>query len=178
MLASPRYGARDKEIGMRRVGLLCVIGGLALAVAAVAVDAPPVMLDLGPLKPTPAPTPEAANRKRLITTLTVQNIAGGDSVMSFEATDVADTGKGKFRTIAAARYSLRDDNPKLQPLRQKIIGEIRSLESDLLEYAKISGPPKEHRPLLSASSSSESEKADQSDTADKPETPDKPQTPE
>ena len=54
------------------------------------VGPPPVILDLGPVMPTPAPTPKAAQKKRLITTITVQNTAEGETVVTFEATDVAD----------------------------------------------------------------------------------------
>ncbi|MBI4518924.1 MAG: hypothetical protein HY699_24295 [Deltaproteobacteria bacterium] len=133
---------------MRRIVLMAVVFGIGVAVAGTTGDPPPVMLDLGPMVPTPAPTPDKSNRLRLITTITVQNVAGGDSAISFEAMDVADQGKGKFNTVAAARYSLSEDMPKLQALRSKIFRQIRDLERDLLEYAKIAGPPKERRPLM------------------------------
>ncbi len=136
---------------MRRGMLLMAMLAVSV-VGAGASDPPAVMLDLGPVVPTPAPTPEEATRRRLITTITVQNVAHGDSVISFEATDVADKGKDKFQTMAAARYSLTEAPPKLKALRSKIIAEIRDLERDLLEYAEIAGPPKDRPPVLSAPS--------------------------
>jgi hypothetical protein len=123
-----------------------VLVGASLALAAT-FDQPPVMLDLGPVVPTPAPTPEHEIRRRLITTLTIQNSAEGESQISFEAMDVADQGKGKFRTIASKRYHLRDDREKLQALRKKIVSDIRALEHVLLEYAQVAGPPKERKPV-------------------------------
>lgn len=132
---------------MRRVVLLMtMLIGVSPALAGPH-DQPPVMLDLGPVVATPAPTPEAETRRRLVTTLTVQNSAQGESQISFEALDVADQGKGKFRTIASKRYHLQDDREKLQALRKKIVGEIRALEHDLLDYAQVAGPPKERKPL-------------------------------
>ena len=79
--------------------------GLALGVVMVSaakLGPPPVMLDLGPVVPTPVPSPESAEKKRLITTITVQNSPEGESMVSFEATDVADQGKGREARIRAA----------------------------------------------------------------------------
>jgi hypothetical protein len=143
---------------MRRVMAGTLALGVLLSVNSATVDAadpPAVMIDLGPVVPTPEPTPEPATRKRLVTTITVQNIAGGESVMSFEATDVADKGDGKFQTLAAARYSLKEEEPKLKTLRDRIILQVRALERDLLEYAEVSGPPKERRPLIPRSGGEE-----------------------
>ena len=136
---------------MRRFLFIAVMVAGGMATMAASSDPPPVILDLGPVVPTPAPTPEVSTRKRLITTLTVQNAAGVDSVMNFECTDVADAGKGKFHTLAAARYSLSDDNPKLKEVRARIIAKIRDLEHDLLDYAKIAGPPKDRQSLITFS---------------------------
>jgi hypothetical protein len=132
---------------------------LAVGIAAVAVaDPPPVMIDLGPVVPTPAPTPRKAERQRLITTITVQNVAGGESVISFEATDVASSGHGKYRTLAAARYSLSEESPKLKSLHKKIVEQIRRLERDMLDYVAIAGPPKDNQSLLGGSSQSEEDR--------------------
>ncbi len=116
-------------------------------VTATKVGPPPVILDLGPMQPTPAPTPKEAQRKRLITVITVQNTAAGDSVMSFEATEVADEGQGKSHTLAAKTYQLADDKPELQELRTRITEQVRVLEREMLKYVEKAGPPKEHVPL-------------------------------
>lgn len=124
--------------------------GLALGMVMVStakVGPPPVMLDLGPVKATPAATPKSAEKKRLITTITVQNSPEGDSTVSFEATDVADEGKGKLRTLALKTYSLADEKPELTALRGRIMEQIRGLERDMLDYAERAGPPKERAPL-------------------------------
>jgi hypothetical protein len=124
--------------------------GLAVGMVMVAspkVGPPPVMLELGPVVPTPAPTPVAASKKRLITTITVQNSAEGESVISFEATDVADQGDGKIRTLASKNYSLAEEDPKLRDLTGKIVRQIRDLERDMLSYAERAGPPKERAPI-------------------------------
>ena len=124
--------------------------GLALGVVMVATprpEPPPVILELGPVVPTPAPTPKSAQRKRLITVITVQNNPKGETVASFEATDVADEGKDRIHTMASKTYSLADDNPELYDLRDRIYQQIRDLERDLLKYAEKAGPPKERAPL-------------------------------
>ena len=124
--------------------------GLALGllmVSAAKVGPPPVMLDLGPVVPTPAPTPKQAEKKQLITVITVQNTAAGESVISFEATDVADEGKGKTHIIASKTYSLVEENPELKESRQRIVEQVRDLERDLLQYAEKAGPPKERAPI-------------------------------
>jgi len=125
--------------------------GLALGVVMVVgtkVQPPPVLLDLGPMAPTPAPTPKPAEKKRLITTITVQNNAEGESVVSFEASDVADEGEGKFRPLASKNYSFAEEKPELKDMREKILRQIRELEHDMLRYAEVAGPPKERAPLL------------------------------
>jgi hypothetical protein len=110
-------------------------------------EPPPVVLDLGPVQPTPAATPKPAEKKRLITTITVQNSAEGETVVSFEATDVADEGSGKFRVTASKNYSFADQKPELKPLSNKVVQQVRNLERDLLEYAERAGPPKERPPI-------------------------------
>ena len=124
--------------------------GLAVGMVMVATPKagpPPVILELGPVVPSPAPTPVAATRKRLITTITVQNTAKGDTVVSFEATDVADEGKDKIRTLASKNYSLAEDNPALKELRERILEQVRDLEREMLEFVEKAGPPKERAPL-------------------------------
>jgi hypothetical protein len=124
--------------------------GLALGVvmiSAAKVGPPPVMLDLGPVVPTPAPSPRTGERMRLITTITVQNSPDGESVVSFEATDVADEDHGKFRTLAAKNYSLAEEKPGLKALRERIIRNLRGIERDMLEFAERTGPPREREPL-------------------------------
>lgn len=108
---------------------------------------PPVVLDLGPVVPTPAATPKHEEKKRLITTITVQNSATGESVVSFEATDVADQGAGKTHTIASKEYSFADQKPELKDLSEKIMEQIRKVERDMLEYAERAGPPKPRAPI-------------------------------
>jgi hypothetical protein len=124
--------------------------GLALGTVMIAspkVGPPPVIIEFGPVKPTPAPTPKHATKKRLITVITVQNTAAGESVISFEASDVADEGEGKIRPLASKSYSLASEDPKLKELTAKIVGEVRQLERDMLTYAERAGPPKERAPL-------------------------------
>jgi hypothetical protein len=143
---------------MRRLVLIAAVLMTCITAMAASTDPPAVMLDLGPVVATPAPTPEAATRKRLITTLTVQNAAGSDSQVSFECTDVAEQDKGKYRTLAAARYSLSDDSPKLKEVHARIISKIRDLERDLLDFAKIAGPPKDRQSVFGSGSSGDGEK--------------------
>jgi hypothetical protein len=124
--------------------------GLALGVlmvSAAKLGPPPVMLDLGPVVPTPVPSPQPAEKKRLITTITVQNSPDGESIVSFEATDVADQGKGKLRTLASKTYSLAEEKPELKPLRERIIKDLRGIEREMLDFAEQAGPPKERAPL-------------------------------
>jgi hypothetical protein len=124
--------------------------GLALGVVMVAtpkVGPPPVILDIGPVVPTPAPTPRSAQRKRLITVITIQNTAKGETVASFEATDVADEGKDRVRTLASKTYSLADEDPQLKELRERILQQIRELEHNMLKFAEKAGPPKERAPM-------------------------------
>ena len=124
--------------------------GLALGVVMVATPKPgppPVILELGPVVPTPAPTPKHANRKRLITVITVRNNPNGETVTSFEATDVADEGEERIHTLASKTYSLTEEDPKLNDLKARIMQQIRDLEREMLKYAEKAGPPKEHAPV-------------------------------
>jgi hypothetical protein len=123
-----------------------LVAGVALA------ERPgPVMRELGPVLPTPAPSPLAEERLRMITSLTIQNKPDGDSVITFEATDFGRSRKKKAdrdRILATEFYSLIE--PKKQAasaLADEILLKIRDLENDLLEYVEIVGPPRERRPL-------------------------------
>ena len=131
---------------MRSTGWIAVLIGLA-TIGASKLETPPVIIELGPVVPTPVATPKRAERKRLITVITVQNAADGESAISFEASDVADEGEGKFRPLASRTYSLVDEEPKAKQLRGKILKQVRDLERDMLEYVQIVGPPKERAPL-------------------------------
>jgi hypothetical protein len=127
--------------------------GLALGVLAAStqIGPPPVVLDLGPIKPTPAPTAKRAEKKRLISTITVQNSANGDSVISFEATDVADEGTEKLPLVAARTYSMADADNAPEATREtarRIVSQIRELEREMLHFAEQVGPPKPRQPLV------------------------------
>ncbi len=135
--------------------LLVVVSLWAVVAAAEArLGPPPVILDLGPFQPTPAPTPAPAQKKRLITTFTVQNSPSGETVVTFEATEVAEEREGKTRTLASKQYSLAEAEEKaeLRPLARKILEQLRSLEGELLEFVEKSGPPKPRAPLTGGSS--------------------------
>jgi hypothetical protein len=134
------------------VGVATGLGlGLAVAVA-VAKQPPPVIRNLGPYSPTPAPSPGAADRIRLVSSITVRNGPDGKSVVSFEITDltrsVAKPEKDKkpattYQIIATENYSLSEPKKKLAGMRDDIVGRIRDLEHDLLEFADRAGPPRE-----------------------------------
>ena len=131
---------------MQWTGWIGLAAGL-VAIVGSKLGPPPVILDLGPVTPTPAPTPKHAEKKRLITTITVQNSAGGESIISFEATDFADEGKDKTHVLASKSYSLADEKPELQESRDRIVEQIRALEHELLAYAEKAGPPKPRAPI-------------------------------
>jgi hypothetical protein len=121
-----------------------------VAVIGTKLGPPPVILELGPEIPTPAPTPRDAEKKRLITMITVQNNEKGESVVFFEATDFVDEGEEKTRTLATKRYSVAEaeEKPELKPLADKIMYKIRDLEHDMLQFVQKSGPPKARAPML------------------------------
>jgi len=120
-----------------------------VAVSGTKVDPPPVILDMGRLQPTAAPTPEAVRKKRLITILTVRNSAEEESVVTFEASDVATGGKERIRTLASKSYSIGGDGESaaVKDLGKKILRQIREVERDLLEYAEQAGPPRQAAPI-------------------------------
>ena len=131
---------------MQWIGL---VGVLATMVLAAGVDRPPpVILDLGPVQPTPAPTPEGAAKKRLITTITVQNAPDGDSIITFEASDYAEQIGGRIDLIAAQTYSTTvEDRPELREQATQLVLQIRELERDMLAFVEAAGPPEPRPPL-------------------------------
>lgn len=112
-------------------------------------EPPPVILDLGPLEPTPAPTPKKADKIRMISTITVKNSPDGDTVVSFEAGDFADEGENRFRTLASKDYNVAEaeEKPKLKPSADRIMRLVRDLEREMLHFVDTSGPPVERPPI-------------------------------
>lgn len=126
--------------------------GLALGIALVAVVAlakqpGPKILQLGPVVPTPAPSPKAEEKIRLISSFTMQNKPDGKSIITFEATDFAQSKIGEHRILANALYTLLEPKPKAQAKADEIFRKIRELEDDLLEFVELEGPPKVRQPL-------------------------------
>jgi hypothetical protein len=136
----------------RTIRVLCA-AALSLLGAATAhagdAEPPPVILDLGPLKPTPAPTPKKADKIRLISTITVKNSPDGDTIVSFEASDFADEGKDKFRILASKAYAVNEaeERAALKPSADRIMHIVRDLEREMLHFVETSGPPVERPPL-------------------------------
>jgi hypothetical protein len=128
------------------VGALLIGPGIAWAGD---VDPPPVILDLGPLKPTPAPTPKKADKIRLITTVTIKNSPDGDTIVTFEASDYADEGEDKFRLLASKSYAASEGEERsvLKPGTDRILHLVRDLEREMLEFVEVSGPPVERPPI-------------------------------
>src|SRR5262249_19821920 len=102
--------------------------------------------------PTPQPSPAAADRIRLVTSITVRNGPDGKSIVSFEVTDLKrSVKKGEkdekplttYTVLATENYNLTEPKKKLVGMRDDLVARVRDLEHDLLEYAQIAGPPKE-----------------------------------
>ena len=133
------------------VGL--VIGFILLAALAVAKQPPPVIRELGPVVPTPAPSPHAEQRIRLISSFTVQNKPDGPSVISFEATDfgreaaLGKDGKDRYRILATELYTLVEPKPAARALADQIMHKLRDLEGDLQEFVEVTGPPRARQPV-------------------------------
>jgi len=136
-----------RTIHILSVALLFAIG--AAAASARQADPPPVILDLGPLKPTPAPTPKKADKIRMISTITVKNSPDGDTVVSFEASDFADEGENKYRTLASKDYAVTEaeERPSLKPSADRIMQLVRELEREMLKFVETSGPPVVRPPI-------------------------------
>lgn len=147
---------------MRELSGLVIAGlsGLVFFVAgfAIAKQPPPVKLDLGPVVPTPVPSPVEARRIRMITSFTLQNKPDGNSIVSFEATDFARLEREKrkeedqYRILAAEVYSLVEPKKELRPLRDRILSRMRELEVDLLAYVEKAGPPRQREPITGSGS--------------------------
>jgi len=128
---------------------LAVLAGF-LAGIAWAKQPGPVIENLGPVVPTPVPSPKREEHLRLISSFTLGNKPDGESVITFEATDFGASKSGdedKYRVIASEQYSLVEPKPAARDLRDQIMLKIRDLEHDLLRYVEISGPPRVREPL-------------------------------
>lgn len=117
-----------------------------LAGVAVAKQPGPVIRNLGPVVPTPVPSPQQEQHIRMITSFTLGNKPNGESVIAFEATDfgvsTTKSDESKYRTIANEQYTLVEPKPAARALRDQIMRQIRALEEDLLRYVEITGPPR------------------------------------
>ena len=130
---------------MRVLLLVAALTGAFLVGVAVAKQPGPVIQELGPVVPTPQPSPKVERHIRLISSLTLGNQPDGDSVITFEATDFGVSGSGdetKYRTIATQQYSLIEPKPEARELRDEILRKLRALESDMLRYVETTGPPR------------------------------------
>lgn len=132
------------------------VGPAAVVVAfcagvAIAKQPGPVIEDLGPVVPTPAPSPKPERHIRLITSFTLGNKPTGESVITFEATDFGVSGdvtdESKYRTIASEQYSLVEPKANARAMRDQILRKIRDLERDMLEFVELAGPPRARDPL-------------------------------
>lgn len=111
----------------------------------------PVIQQLGPVVPTPQPSPKAEQHIRLISSFTLGNKPTGESVIAFEATDFGVAGdrkdESRYRTIASEQYTLVDPKPQAKALRDDIMRKLRELESDLLRFVELTGPPRARDPI-------------------------------
>ncbi len=134
-----------------RIYLTVLVGALGvLAGIAIAKQPGPVIENLGPVVPTPMPSPKREDHIRLISSFTLGNRPDGDSVITFEAADYGVSGVGdekKYRTIASEQYSLIEPKPNARDLRDEIMRKIRDLESDMLRYVELVGPPRVREPI-------------------------------
>lgn len=137
---------------MRAPLIAAAIAAAFLAGVAIAKQPGPVILELGPVVPTPQPSPKAERHVRLISSLTLGNQPDGDSVIAFEATDFGISGAGdetKYRTIASEQYTLIDPKPEARELRDRILDQIRELERTMLRFVEVAGPPRVRDPIQS-----------------------------
>ena len=122
-----------------------------LAGVTVAQQSGPVIQQLGPVVPTPQPSPRAEQHIRLISSFTLGNKPTGESVIAFEATDFGVAGdrkdESRYRTIASEQYTLVDPKPQAKALRDDIMRKLRELESDLLRFVELTGPPRARDPI-------------------------------
>jgi hypothetical protein len=132
-----------------KLTILAIVAGF-LAGVAFAKQPGPVIQNLGPVVATPAPSPKSEEHIRLISSFTLGNKPDGESVISFEAADYGISGSGedtKYRTIASEQYALVDPKPNARALRDEIMRKIRDLESDLLRFVEVTGPPRVREPI-------------------------------
>lgn len=138
-----------------RINLTVLAGAIGvLAGIAIAKQPGPVIENLGPVVPTPMPSPKREEHIRLISSFTLGNRPDGDSVITFEAADYGVMGVGddkKYRTIASEQYSLVEPKPNAKELRDQIMVKIRDLESDMLRYVELVGPPRVREPITQQS---------------------------
>jgi hypothetical protein len=130
-----------------RVKMTIVIAAALVAGVAIGKQIPPATRHLGPVVPTPVPSPEVRERIRMIASFTLQNRPDGDSIISFEATDFGKTPKGDYRILASQQYSLLEAKKAARPLAGEIMRDIRDLEERLLEFVEIQGPPRVRAPI-------------------------------
>lgn len=137
---------------MRSWRMIAAAAGLVLVGwVAEAGPPPPVLRNLGLVNPTPVPTEKAYEKKRLITSLTVQNSPEGDTIITFEASDVGRLPDGKFRPIASERYTLTEVKPAHRALKDDAVTELRRLEEALLRYVEAKGGPRDRSQIRSGS---------------------------
>lgn len=132
---------------MRAKSIAAALAAAFLAGVAVAKQPGPVIRNLGPVQPTPVPSPQREEHIRMITAFTLGNKPDGETVISFEATDFGvgrtkDEKENKYRTIATEQYTLVEPKPPARALRDQIMRKVRDLEEDLLRFVEISGPPR------------------------------------
>ncbi|MGD9763706.1 MAG: hypothetical protein AB7V27_08335 [Candidatus Binatia bacterium] len=126
-----------------------------IAIAGAAQQPGPVMQVIGPVVPTPIPSPKHEEHVRLISSFTLGNQPDGDTVIAFEATDFGISGPAskrdeqKYRTIASEQYTLVEPKPQARVLRDEIMRKVRDLERDLLRYVELTGAPRAREPITS-----------------------------
>lgn len=136
---------------MRFWRFAAAVSGLALVCVVAEAGPPPVLKDLGHVQPTPVPTETAYDKKRLITSLTVQNSPKGETIITFEASDVGRMPDGKYKPIASQRYSLTEVKSKHKPLKEEVLHDLRRLEEALLQYVNAVGGPRDRSLMRSGS---------------------------
>ena len=130
---------------MRATLTAVALAAAFLVGVAVAKPPGPVIQELGPVVPTPQPSPKAERHIRLISSLTLGNKPDGESVISFEATDFGVSGSGddtKYRTIATEQYTLVEPKADARELRDDILRKLRELETEMLKFVEVTGPPR------------------------------------
>jgi len=137
------------------LGAVALVAALMAGVA-MAKQPGPVIQELGPVVPTPQPSPKAEQHIRMVTSFTLGNKPTGESVISFEATDFGVSGvivdETRYRTIATEQYSLAEPKPQVKELRDQIMLKIRDLERDMLKFVDLTGPPRVRDPITSGGS--------------------------